>query len=114
MDNIEKVLRLTCKPFIGEKLISSNGKGEVFIENDRKIGFVGFQNQKWITSHGFSLNISNNLEIYKKFIPCGQKMLKVTSLQAEYTNPVSFSRKEVEERLLEEFEKVFECRLLNK
>ena len=36
-----------------------------------KIAAIGIKVKKWIAYHGFSINISNNLDAYKKIIPCG-------------------------------------------
>ena len=45
-----------------------------------KIAAIGIKVKKWIAYHGFSLNISNNLEVYKKIVPCGIKDRGVTNL----------------------------------
>ena len=37
----------------------------------KKIAAIGIRVKKWIAFHGFSLNLSNNLDSYKKIIPCG-------------------------------------------
>ena len=37
----------------------------------KKIAAIGFRVKKWIAFHGFSLNLSNNLDNYKKIVPCG-------------------------------------------
>ena len=41
--------------------------------NIKKIAAIGIRVKKWIAFHGFSVNYSNNLEEYKKIIPCGIK-----------------------------------------
>ena len=43
-----------------------NKSGEI-----NKIAAIGIKVKKWIAYHGFSINISNNLDAYKKIIPCG-------------------------------------------
>ena len=45
-----------------------------------KIAAIGIKVKKWIAYHGFALNISNNLDVYKKIVPCGIKDRGVTSL----------------------------------
>jgi len=47
-----------------------------------KIAAIGIKVKKWIAYHGFSLNVSNDLEKYKAIIPCGIKDKKITSLKA--------------------------------
>ena len=48
---------------------------------DKKIAAIGIRVKKWIAYHGFSLNVSNDLEKYKKIIPCGIKDKGITSLK---------------------------------
>ena len=45
-----------------------------------KIAAIGIKVKKWIAYHGFALNISNNLDVYKKIIPCGISDRGVTNL----------------------------------
>ena len=52
-----------------------NNKGKL-----EKIAAIGLRVSKWIAYHGFCLNIKNDLEPYKKIIPCGISDRKVTSL----------------------------------
>ena len=49
--------------------------------NDKKIAAIGIRVSKWIAYHGFSININNNLENYKKIIPCGISDKGVTNLK---------------------------------
>ena len=46
-----------------------------------KIAAIGIKVKKWVAYHGFALNISNNLELYKKIIPCGIRDRGVTNLK---------------------------------
>ena len=50
-------------------------------EKIKKIGAIGIKIKKWIAYHGFSLNINNRLEEYKKIIPCGIKENGITNMQ---------------------------------
>ena len=52
-----------------------NNKGKL-----EKVAAIGVRVSKWIAYHGFCLNINNNLEPYKKIIPCGISDKKVTNL----------------------------------
>jgi lipoyl(octanoyl) transferase len=45
-----------------------------------KVAAIGVRVKKWIAYHGFSININNNLNQYKKIIPCGIKDKGVTNL----------------------------------
>ena len=50
-------------------------------ENPKKIAAIGIRVRKWIAYHGFSLNVSNDLSLYKGIVPCGIKDKNVTSLK---------------------------------
>ena len=47
----------------------------------KKIAAIGIRVRKWIAYHGFSINISNDLNKYKEIIPCGIKNKGITSLK---------------------------------
>ena len=50
---------------------------------EKKIAAIGLRVSRWVAFHGFSINISNNLNEYLKIIPCGLDNTKVTSIYAE-------------------------------
>ncbi len=56
----------------------------------KKIAAIGIRVRKWIAYHGFAININNDLENYKKIIPCGVSDKGVTNLKniidQDYTN----------------------------
>ena len=47
----------------------------------KKVAAIGIRVSKWIAYHGFSININNDLEAYKKIIPCGIKDKGVSNLK---------------------------------
>jgi lipoyl(octanoyl) transferase len=50
---------------------------------DKKIAAIGVRVSNWVAYHGFSINISNNLNYYKKILPCGLDNKKITSIEIE-------------------------------
>ena len=48
----------------------------------KKVAAIGVRVQKWIAYHGFAINICNNLNNYKKIIPCGIKDKGVINLKS--------------------------------
>ena len=65
--------------------------------NIKKIAAIGIRVKKWIAFHGFSVNYSNNLEEYKKIIPCGIKDRGITN--------ISNIKKVSKEKILKKLEK---------
>ena len=49
----------------------------------KKIAAIGIRVSQWVAYHGCSININNNLEHYKKIIPCGLDNNKITSIKNE-------------------------------
>ena len=47
---------------------------------EKKIGAIGIKVKRWITYHGFSININNNMSNYNKIVPCGIKNKGITTL----------------------------------
>ena len=52
-----------------------------FNKEEKKIGAIGIKVKKWITYHGFSININNDMSNYNKIIPCGIKNRGITTLK---------------------------------
>tara|TARA_B110000196_G_scaffold83006_1_gene71718 strand:- start:2571 stop:3299 length:729 start_codon:yes stop_codon:yes gene_type:complete len=61
--------------------ISNENYDKNSIPAGEKIAALGLKVIRNISMHGFALNIYNDLEVYKKIIPCGMPNLKVTSIQ---------------------------------
>jgi len=47
----------------------------------KKVAAIGIRVSKWIAYHGFSININNDLDAYKKIIPCGITDKDVSNLK---------------------------------
>lgn len=60
-----------------------DGLTGVWVENNRKIAAMGLHCSRWVTSHGFALNVSNNLAEFSYIVPCGITDRGVTSISQE-------------------------------
>jgi lipoyl(octanoyl) transferase len=74
----------------------------------RKIAAIGVHLSRWVTSHGFALNVNTDLSYFQYIVPCGLTK-PVTSMAAL---GVRASLEEVAERYAAHFTKVFDCELL--
>ena len=66
----------------------------------KKIAAIGIRVKKWIAYHGFSLNINNDIEKYKKIIPCGIKNKGVTNLRLVKDLNYKYLKKKIIKNLL--------------
>ncbi|MDU0370991.1 lipoyl(octanoyl) transferase LipB [Hymenobacter endophyticus] len=73
--------------------------------NPRKICAIGVKCSRWVTMHGFALNVNTDLSYFGHIVPCGITDKAVTSLQAELGRPVPVT--EVQERLLPHLAQLF-------
>jgi lipoyl(octanoyl) transferase len=79
---IEKTIIETLKEYKIETFSDKDNIGIWHKKNNsiNKVAAIGVRVKKWIAYHGFAININNNLEQYKKIIPCGITDKGVTNL----------------------------------
>lgn len=111
--NLEEVIILTIAAY-GIKGERSSGETGVWIEpgvigKERKICAIGVRCSRWITMHGFALNINTDLSYFNNIIPCGIQNKQVTSVERELGHKVDYE--EAKEKVKRNFEKVFEVEL---
>ncbi len=58
----------------------------------KKIAAIGIRVSRWVAYHGFSINIRNNLNDYKKINPCGLDNKKITSVKNEKKIPFAVKK----------------------
>ncbi|GAA4747951.1 lipoyl(octanoyl) transferase LipB [Flavisolibacter ginsenosidimutans] len=113
---LEEVIILTLADF-GINAGRSKGETGVWIDADakgreRKICAMGVRCSRWITMHGFALNVNTDLSYFNHIIPCGIQNKKVTSMKEELGSEVPVE--DVKESLKRNFEKVFFAELREK
>ena len=71
-----------------------------------KVAAIGVRISRWITSHGFALNVNVDLNFFDLIVPCGIADRGVTSLQREIGTPLDL--RHVEDELIGQFQGVFD------
>jgi lipoyl(octanoyl) transferase len=111
---LEETIILTLKDF---NITSgrSNGETGVWIDADnpqraRKICAMGVRCSRWVTMHGFALNVNCQLDYFGNIIPCGIKDKAVTSMEKELNYVVQME--EVKAKLKKHFSELFNCELV--
>jgi lipoyl(octanoyl) transferase len=74
---------------------------------DRKLAAIGVRISRWVTSHGFALNVTTDLAFFDLIVPCGIADRGVTSL-ARLLGAGVPSRHEVEDRIVSRLGEVFD------
>ncbi|CAL2091083.1 lipoyl(octanoyl) transferase LipB [Tenacibaculum sp. 190524A05c] len=72
----------------------------------RKICAMGIRTSRWVTMHGFALNVNTDLGYFDHIIPCGIKGKAVTSMEAELGRKLDVE--EVKTKILKHFKELFE------
>jgi len=87
--DLEEVMIRTCADY-GIPAARVAGMSGAWV-GDEKIGAIGVRIARWVTSHGFALNVSNDLAPFGMIVPCGIRGRGVTSLQRQLARPVSLA-----------------------
>ena len=98
---LEKTIIETLKDFQIDSFRDKNNIG-IWVNHEKKIkkiAAIGLRVRKWIAYHGFAINVENNLDPYKKIIPCGISDKMVTNLKT--INKQNYSG--LRDRLLKNF-----------
>ena len=72
---------------------------------DEKLAAIGVRIARWVTSHGFAMNVSTDLEFFRMIVPCGIADRGVTSLARLLDRAID--PREVEDRIVVQFGEVF-------
>ena len=76
----------------------------------RKICAMGIKCSRWITMHGFALNVNTDLSHFEFIVPCGIQGKTVTSLEKELGKKIDYE--EVKQKIKFHFEAIFDCELV--
>ncbi len=113
MRNLEEVIIKTIAEFglIGER---SEGETGVWLDlgknTARKICAMGVHTSRWVTMHGFALNLNTDLSFFEGIIPCGISDKGVTSIQRELDKNIN--ENEVKKIILKHFSIIFNAHFI--
>ncbi|TXE06059.1 lipoyl(octanoyl) transferase LipB [Seonamhaeicola algicola] len=111
---LEEMIILTLAEY-GLKAERSEGETGVWLDVGtpfaRKICAMGVRASRWVTMHGFALNVNADLGYFDNIIPCGIRGKAVTSLHVELGKD-KVDETEVKNKLLKHFKTLFEAELV--
>ncbi len=112
--SLEEVIILTIAEY-GLKGERSTGETGVWLDatlkgKERKICAMGIRCSRWVTMHGFALNVNVDLNYFNFITPCGIQNKKVTSIQKESGHVIDMN--EVKEKLIRNFGLVFNTTII--
>lgn len=113
MRDLEEVIIRTIAEY-GLKGERSQGETGVWLDVGkpyaRKICAMGVKASRWVTIHGFALNVNTDMKYFEYIIPCGITDKQVTSLKRELEKDVDIE--EVKNKIKKHFTDVFGCELI--
>lgn len=108
---LEEVIILTLAEY-GLKAKRSEGETGVWLDVGtpfaRKICAMGIRSTRWVTMHGFALNVNVNLGYFDNIIPCGIRGKAVASMETELGKKIPIE--DVQEKILKHFTQLFEVK----
>jgi lipoyl(octanoyl) transferase len=102
--DLEDVMIRACADF-GVAASRVKGLSGAWVGTE-KVGAIGVRIARWVTSHGFALNVSTDLSAFEMIVPCGIRGRGVTSLERLLGRPVALDS--VMDSLARHFAAVFE------
>ena len=82
----------------------------IALENPRKICAMGVKSSRWVTMHGFALNVNTDLDYFQNIVPCGIDDKAVTSMANELNQLIDM--KDVAQKLQHHLGELFEMQFL--
>jgi len=113
MRNLEDVIIKTIANY-GLKGERSSGETGVWLDVGkpyaRKICAMGVKASRWVTMHGFALNVNSDLKYFEYIIPCGIKDKAVTSMERELNQKLNME--DVKMQTKSSFQEVFDLEII--
>jgi lipoyl(octanoyl) transferase len=105
--DLEEALILAIRSFgiLGGRVKGLTGVWVGPPQREEKIAAIGVRISRWVTSHGFALNVSTDLRHFRLIVPCGIADRGVTSIERVIGRPVAM--RDVEDAVVRAFDVVF-------
>lgn len=109
---LEEVLIRTCADFAipAKRVAGLTGVWTDVDAREAKVAAIGVHISRFVTSHGFALNVNTDLRFFNLIVPCGITSKPVTSMQQELGKPLDLNTKA--ESISRNFGVVFESQML--
>ena len=104
VSNIEQVLMHVLYDY-GINASIKPGLTGVWIE-DRKIASIGIRVSRWITTHGFALNVNTDMNYFSNIISCGIENVYMTSMEKELGKKISMN--DIKQSTINHFNDIFQ------
>ncbi len=78
-----------------------------------KIASIGVGVRRWVTYHGFALNVNTDLSYFDMIVPCGIENVQMTSIQRWLAKRENVEMSEVEDSIIKAYSQVFDVTSLN-
>lgn len=110
---LEEAVILTLNDY-GIQGERSKGETGVWINSNtpyaKKICALGVRSSRWVSMHGFALNVNTDLDYFNHIVPCGIKGKAVTSMEAELGQKISIAA--VKEKITKHLKALFKFEIL--
>eukprot|EP01080_Neovahlkampfia_damariscottae_P012320 gene12320-5994_t len=106
LSKISNTMIKTLKTFEIDSFEGKNDETGIWVKPKKKIGFIGVSFSRWVSMHGFSLNVSNDLKLFEKIIPCGLEKVEITSMEKVLKKQMNMDK--VIDEMIKNFEVEFQ------
>jgi len=106
--NLEELM-IRCVRDFGIEAGRKPGMTGIWVQ-DEKLGAIGVRVARWVTSHGFALNVNPDLKYFDYIIPCGIRQHGVTSMKKLLDRDIPVD--EIHTCLVRHFEAIFQRKVI--
>ena len=118
IDRLEQTLVNTCREILGtDRVYRGTDDGRAvnyagaWVDNLRKVAFMGVRYSRGITSHGVSINCLMDMDWFNHIVPCGFDRSQITSLKDEMPSGKMITVEQITPIFLKHFQKTFNVHL---